>query len=223
MHVLPHGCQDDFFEICNFREYIFPLCGDELIIGSVNSNSERKAVWQSILLHEELEKIGVPNYLYLHMNPFKQFNMIEFAKLYCSNPKKVFFPTEEFLKKQCTKSVLNNIYNSIDLYLSTSLGEGWGLTATEAAACGKPIAIPKHTAFKETYKEDECIFLPLGNEIYYCNDNRIAPTIDIKKSAQKIKENIPNFKKLGEAALKKISSKEYSWDHIAKQWLEVLK
>lgn len=221
--VLPHGHQEDFHKTPNFRQYLFPQCGDELIIGNINSNSERKAIWQSILLHEELEKIGVSNYLYLHMRSAKPFNIIQFAQLYCSKPEKVFFPTEEFIQTQCNSSMLNNIYNSIDLYLSTSLGEGWGLTAMEAASCEKPLAIPKHTAFDETYEENECIFMPCENKTYYTFDNRVAPIINIKESAKKIANELPNFKKLGKAASKKVLSKKYSWDYIAKQWLDVFK
>jgi glycosyltransferase involved in cell wall biosynthesis len=40
-------------------------------------------------------------------------------------------------------------YNAADLYLSTSLGEGWGLGITEALASGCPVAIPNHTACRE--------------------------------------------------------------------------
>jgi glycosyltransferase involved in cell wall biosynthesis len=34
-------------------------------------------------------------------------------------------------------------------YLSTSLGEGWGLGVTEALAAGLPVAVPRHTSCLE--------------------------------------------------------------------------
>lgn len=41
------------------------------------------------------------------------------------------------------------MYNAADLCLSTSLGEGWGFSFTEALACGCPVALPQHTSCGE--------------------------------------------------------------------------
>ena len=41
------------------------------------------------------------------------------------------------------------MYNAADLYLTTSLGEGWGLGVTEAMACHTPVAMPRHTSLAE--------------------------------------------------------------------------
>lgn len=44
------------------------------------------------------------------------------------------------------------LYNAADLYLTTTLGEGWGLGITEALACGTPVAMPLHTSCGEIEK-----------------------------------------------------------------------
>jgi glycosyltransferase involved in cell wall biosynthesis len=44
---------------------------------------------------------------------------------------------------------LARMYNAADLTLSTSLGEGWGFSFTEALACGCPLALPMHTSGRE--------------------------------------------------------------------------
>ena len=44
---------------------------------------------------------------------------------------------------------LARMYNAADLCLSTSLGEGWGFSFTEALACGCPVALPLHTSCEE--------------------------------------------------------------------------
>ena len=41
------------------------------------------------------------------------------------------------------------LYNAADLYLTTSMGEGWGLGIGEALACGTPVALATHTSCGE--------------------------------------------------------------------------
>ena len=48
---------------------------------------------------------------------------------------------------------LNLIYNSLDVYVSTSLTEGWGLGEHEAAACKKALILPDNTVRPELYKD----------------------------------------------------------------------
>lgn len=45
------------------------------------------------------------------------------------------------------------VYQSSDVYLSTSLGEGWGLTAMEAMACGLPVIAGDYSAYGEWAKD----------------------------------------------------------------------
>lgn len=46
---------------------------------------------------------------------------------------------------------LNLVYNCFDVFLSTSLSEGWGLTENEAAACRKPLILPNNTVRPELW------------------------------------------------------------------------
>lgn len=41
---------------------------------------------------------------------------------------------------------LNELYNAVDVLVSTSYGEGWGLTTTEAMCAGTPVMVPGNTA-----------------------------------------------------------------------------
>lgn len=44
---------------------------------------------------------------------------------------------------------LVDVYNSLDVYVSTSQAEGWGLPALEAMACGVPCILPAFAAWDE--------------------------------------------------------------------------
>lgn len=50
-------------------------------------------------------------------------------------------------------------------YLSTSFGEGWDLTAMQAAACGLHLFVPMHSAYQCWLQQDEVTFLPLHKKL----------------------------------------------------------
>lgn len=57
-----------------------------------------------------------------------------------------------------TERDMAGIYRSTHAYVSTSLGEGWNLPLTEAAACGLPCIVPKHTAHLQ-YADESCAYM----------------------------------------------------------------
>jgi glycosyltransferase involved in cell wall biosynthesis len=79
----------------------------------------------------------------------KQLGIIEY----------VHFPEKEEYKKGdgYTVQEMNEVYNCLDCYVTTTTAEGWGLTVTEAMACELPIVAPMHTSLKEiTENGDAC-------------------------------------------------------------------
>lgn len=44
---------------------------------------------------------------------------------------------------------MGHLYNSVDAYITTTLGEGFGHTIVEAMACGLPVIAPNSSAIKE--------------------------------------------------------------------------
>jgi hypothetical protein len=58
--------------------------------------------------------------------------------------------TESFgIPKTVDDDTLNCLYNTADVGMNTSEGEGWGLIAYEQAACGVPQILPAHPTAKE--------------------------------------------------------------------------
>ncbi len=51
---------------------------------------------------------------------------------------------------------MKNLYGCFDLYWTTSMGEGWGLPALEAMACGVPCLLPNAAAFAEWPGDAAC-------------------------------------------------------------------
>lgn len=53
---------------------------------------------------------------------------------------------------------LAKIYSACDAYVAASRGEGWNLPLVEAAACGLPVIIPRHTSHPEVAGEDAFMY-----------------------------------------------------------------
>jgi glycosyltransferase involved in cell wall biosynthesis len=125
-----------------------------------------------------------------------------------------FFQTGIIGDTDCPKEALVEIYNCFDLFLSTSHGEGWGLTATEAAGCEVPIALGNHSSFSEIFDEKSAIFLEDSQSVLYMGKS--VPDFDAKKSAEKIHKEFPNSKSRIKAAKEIVES--FDWEEINKKW-----
>jgi glycosyltransferase involved in cell wall biosynthesis len=229
--VLPHGLEHETYKPLNInRQKLFPqLTSSDKLIVNVNSNSQRKSPEKSIEILKELLEFENDYFLYMHMSPYKEIDIKKLASnlgveknMIFADP---FFQDSKIGKITCSKELLCEIYNNADLVLSTSVGEGWGLTAFEAAACKTPIAVPYHTSYKELFTSDSCLFLPANNT---ATDNtvffmkKIWPLVDVKTSAFLIHEAFKKNKLKEKAEKAKIIADSYCWDKVALEWNKII-
>ena len=134
---------------------------DSFIVGSINCNCFRKK-WD-VLIHsfcifaQKVEN----SILVIKTNinndakdtVYGGYNIIDLIKKYCGfysiKPNRIRI-IDSFLSRRD----LNNLYNIFDVFLSTTSGEGWGLTTIEAAITKTPLVIPKCTSFPEIFGDN---------------------------------------------------------------------
>jgi len=155
------------------EEYFEDKEKDKFIISVINRNQPRKDIATSIFAFQELKnnwQFDKKPFLYLHMNPndpmgydlrgiMLQTNLEEWTDY--------MFPPRHIENHDATEHQLRSIYNASDLYLTTNLGEGWGLTITEAMACKLPIVAPLHTSLLEISKNGERVY-PITEFVPIC-------------------------------------------------------
>lgn len=246
--VVPHGnSSKDFFpmaeeDIKKFRQEYFGENADKFIITNINRNQPRKDIPNTIFGFIEAKEVWrdeLPKpFLYLHTHPkdpmgwdiralMMQTDLVEDVD-YKLLPK-------EYEEQGTETELVNKIYNASDVYLTTTLGEGWGLGFSEAAACKVPIIAPYTTSFIEMSNYGKNAYMleslyPFVNE----TDNVIRQQTDIYEIAETIKyvaeAKCGLLEELNAKAIlqEKIEnnykwSKKIEWSEVCKSWVEYFK
>jgi glycosyltransferase involved in cell wall biosynthesis len=249
LKVVPHGNNfKDFYpiekdEITAFRKEYFGKNADKFIITNVNRNQPRKDIPTTIFAFIEAKKMwkesGLSSepFLNLHMHPkdpmgwdiraiFLQTDLEEGVDYKLLSP--------DMANKGASVDTLNNIYNASDAYLTTTLGEGWGLTLSEAMATKTPVICPLTTSFIEMTNNGKNAY-PITNIIPFCgmNDNVIREQCDLYEVAERIIE----VAKINQGMCDEKTTKEHiqkldnsykwilsnDWKSVCKQWIDHFK
>jgi glycosyltransferase involved in cell wall biosynthesis len=170
---IPHGVDSHIYhpldpvKVKEFKNKLLRTTDDTYLVLNVNRNSTRKQIQYSILAFKEFKK-KVPNaVMYVHAASMDQGGDLRRAVIDLGlNPTKdVIFPINFSPANPVSPATLNMIYNMADMFLTTHLGEGWGLTITEAMAAGTPVVAPNNTCMPQQ--------LGVNSErgyMYPCND-----------------------------------------------------
>ena len=238
-HVIYHGTNtQNFFPLSpeekkQVRKLVFPeQLQDRFIITNVNRNQGRKDISRSLMVLKELQRIGVDNaYLYLHMQE-SDFggSVLQMAKSIGVEFEKDFTipnPQQFGAHSGFPIEMVNQIYNASDAYLTTTHGEGWGLSITEAMATKLPVVAPDNTSVPEILGVDRGWRIPSGatptDWIIKENDNeRMRPLMDVTAAARAIQYIVDNPDEAGRRAENAYQwIQENTWEEICKQWLNV--
>lgn len=240
--VIPHGNNSkDFYPIPDeqrsaFRREYFGENADKFIITNVNRNQPRKDIPNTIFGFIEAKRIWEPHlpepFLYLHCHPQDPMGWdIRAIMLQTDLEEDVDYkllPKEHELAMVDTEMV-NKIYNASDVFLSTTLGEGWGLTYSEAAACRLPIVAPYTTSFMEMSGYGSRAFmLETIYPICQPNDNVVREQTDIYEVAEKLLEVSNAIHSNSEGLRSKVESnfkwvRGLEWSEVCKLWVDYFK
>lgn len=117
---------------------------------------------------------------------------------------------------------LIGLYNAADMFVSTSMGEGFGLTLAEAAACGLPIVAQKVSSIPEVVgpggfllKPDRLMATESGQDQWLPDVKAFTDAIERLYSDRRLR------KSLGEAGRAHVRD-TFSWDTAAKQFHELI-
>ncbi len=147
--VVPLGVDRGLFEqqpIDEARAKILPeeVPRDAFVVGVVGRNQPRKRLDLTLQYFGEwIRSRQIDDaYLYLHVAPTgdQGIDIGRVAKYYGLAGKLVVM--NQGIIHSISDAQMPLVYSALDLYWTTTQGEGWGLTALEAMACGVPVLAP---------------------------------------------------------------------------------
>jgi glycosyltransferase involved in cell wall biosynthesis len=233
--VILHGINPEHFfpvedelAIQEFRETYFGENAQKYIVTNVNRNQPRKDIPTTIFAFKEFQKTYEDAFLYLHMTPnpndtmgwnlprvLRQADLVEGVDY--------MFPPEKGFHAQTKTSDLNLIYNASDAFLTTTTGEGFGLTILEAMRCKCPVLAPNHTAIIEIGGNGSRLW-PLGEFYPYCS--HFDSDVRYQCNIAEVEEQLIDMRQqvaLREMRVDKAAAYAASltWENVCMKWIEV--
>lgn len=237
LRVIPHGVNlKDYYPlpeatVMDFRKRYFGDKHDHFIFMNLNRNQQRKDIPRTIQAFKEFKKQVPKSLLYLHMAIKDQgWDLKEVCDSYGLDIRSdVVFPENFGPNQGYPREVVNMLYNAVDCVVSTTLGEGWGLSWIEAMGAKTPTIMPSNTALTENITEDRGYLVKCGTNpslfTVIPHDNEvIRPLVDVEDMVEKMLDvynNPEERKRRVENAYRWVQVKLDWQGPIANQWVSL--
>lgn len=220
-------------EIEAFKQKMFgQVADDKFIVTNVNRNQRRKDIPRTIIAFSKFHQQRPDSLLYLHMNPLDVGgNLHEMCRYWGLAPIKDYVVPDNFSENHGWPiDVVNQVYNMSDVVISTTLGEGWGLSSTEAFATKTPIIFPNNTSLREIVGKDRGRLVKSGssNNLWTClgaeDWNQFRPLTDVDDLTVALidaYDHPEKSKEMAENAYKWVQ--DYSWEKVCEKWIEIFR
>jgi len=232
LRQIPHGVETDVFKPCSIQEInavknnILKVQSDKTVVINVNRNSARKQLQYSMLAFYEFRKYVPNSIMYIHTAAMDQGGDLlkTIAELGLNFQDDIILPTNYSPSNPAPVKTMNYLYNMGDIFLTTHLGEGFGLTIIEAMAAGVPVVAPDNTCMSQLLGEEgERGYIYPCNDMIYIDDSGfrkkglIPDIVDMMMMAYNDgpKENNPTVAN----ALR--WAKQHDWNIITKAWINL--
>lgn len=225
--VLPHGMRLDTFRPINkavvrSQMHIPP---DSFVVLNNNRNQPRKRIDLTIAYFAEwVRRYDLPPSVRLYYHGALKdvgYDIVQLCEYYGIKDRLIL--TSPHLTPESLLPVehLNMVYNAADVFLTTTMAEGWSLTVMEALATKLPAIVPEHSALAEwarggvEYVPAPEIYVSPGglNTIHYVPDREATIA-----ALHKLYTDAGKRKALGEAGLQLVQQDKYRWENIAREF-----
>jgi glycosyltransferase involved in cell wall biosynthesis len=136
---------------------------DAFIVGNVNRNQPRKRLDLTIEYFADWIRRyhNDDAYLLLHVAPTGEagYDIKQLMRYYGFRGEegKRLILIEPHIGSGLQENFMRVVYSSMDVQVTTTQGEGWGLTTLEGMACGIPQIVPEWSALGEWAKDAACM------------------------------------------------------------------
>jgi D-inositol-3-phosphate glycosyltransferase len=199
---------------------------DGFIILNVNRNQPRKRIDLTIRYFAEFFHKHCPRkdaYLYLHVCPTGDVGVdVDQMAAYYGLKGHVLLE-QPGVYEGFTEEELALTYQASDIQVSTTHGEGWGLTTMEGMACGTPQVVPDWSALGEWAAPAAALVPCTSTSVSTGGPNVIGGVPDEKEfvSTLKMLYNSPSTRaELSARGLALVNRPEFRWENIGAAFAE---
>jgi len=229
VNVIGHAVDtDEFYPIDDARKFMANINPDIFIVQNVNRNQPRKRLDLFLkamkLWLERLPKSDRENVNFYYHGTLKDvgWNLAQLAQRWGIDDRLLISDQTNLSPAQGVNlPTLCKIYNCADVHVMTSMGEGFGLSPFESAACGVAQVVPSHSACKELWEGRGELINISHWEVLTGGVNTEGGIIDVEHLVSildNLYHNREKTKEYGKMAYEYVQREEFTWGYIARQF-----
>lgn len=230
--IIPHGIDLELFKPKpkHVARLAMGIPDDAFVVGNVNRNQPRKRLDLTLAYFADwIERKNVPENvrLYLHCAT-KDVHIADVPALaqYFGVRHRLILPTRSLTwDRGVPDEDLSTVYSALDVNVSTTLGEGWGLPIMEAMACGVPNIVPAWSGLAE-WAQGAVEYVPCSElEVFAGLENRIGGVADREAFVTALNDlyrSATRRRDLAQNGLALVRKPEFEWSNIARLFAAVL-
>lgn len=227
--VIPHGIDTAMFRpgdrTAARRALRLDVPPGAFIVGNVNRNQPRKRLDLTIQIFAAwIKQHKVTNaHLLLHCaEKDTGWDLRRVAACYGIKDRLILTGAENIrdLKDEHT---LRLVYNCLDVQMTTTLGEGWGLTTMEGMACGIPQIVPDASALAEW--ATPAVKIPCSRTLITPEINTTGALVDeapFVDALQSLYQSRTARARLSAQGLAYVRGEAFRWESVASQFQTLL-
>lgn len=228
-HIVPHGIDTDVFQPMGRpqarRALGLKVTAGAFIVGNLNRNQPRKRLDLTLQIFADWVKQHQVEDAYLLLHCAQKdtgWDLRRVAAFY-GVADRVLFTGVDGLRDMKGPENLRLVYNCLDVQMTTTLGEGWGLTTMEGMACGIPQVVPDSSALAEW--AEAALKIPCSRILMHPEINTTGSLVDeapFVAALQSLYEDKALRARLSTQGLKLVRRTRFRWSSVARQMHEVL-
>jgi D-inositol-3-phosphate glycosyltransferase len=228
-HIVPHGIDTEVFHPvrrATARKSLgLSVPKDAFIVGNINRNQPRKRLDVTIQIFATWIKRHKIRDAYLLLHCAKKdtgWDLARVAKFFGVADRLIITGGDEIRGMKSTRA-LRMVYNSLDAQMTTTLGEGWGLTTMEGMACGVPQIVPDSAALGEWAAP--AIKIPCSRQLVHPEINTVGSLVDeapFIEALQSLYQSPARRKELSARGLAHAGRAEFRWSSVARRFDDII-
>lgn len=221
---VPHAINPELFYPMDRKDarHAFGLPDDAFVVLSVGTNQFRKRQDLTMRAFAKFAQEAPDALLVLHCAGAADrqgWDLPQLAQLYGISDRVV---AVHMVKPELSNFELNLLYNTANVHINTSGGEGWGLCSVDSALCAIPQLAPDWSATREIWK-DVGMLLPVSDyrmETKYLNTAHAI--VDVPQTVNRLRylyEHREVAQAIGKACRQRALALP-TWDQVGAQFAE---